>query len=399
MAGANDEPPRVASAGIVPSGEISAAATETVATETEYRDAITAFNADNSGPHTISLAASINITGATDPDYTNATQPLTIEGNGFALNGGTTRRVLDMSTGQQLTLLNLGVINGFSSGAGGAIEADGSVVVENSTFVNNTSDADGGALDVFDDLTVINSTFVGNTSNDGEGGAVDTSAGTGADVEIFGSTFALNVASTGRGGAVSSEGLVDATNSTFVGNEAASEGGAISIGGQDEGEAAFTYVTFASNLAPTGAQYVVGEENSVALSVAGTVVTDPLGGGENCAIVEGSTSTSAYSYEQGGASCGFTGTGDTENGADPQLGALDDNGGPTFTMLPADSSPLVGAIPAAACVTGVTQDQRGVTRPQSDGCDIGAVEVEVAPLAPLEPPVAPLVEVTPRFTG
>jgi hypothetical protein len=46
----------------------------------------------------------------------------------------------------------------------------------------------------------------------------------------------------------------------------------------------------------------------------------------------------------------------------------------------------------------VTTDQRGVTRPQGSGCDIGAVEV--VPAAPVEP-VAPATPVTApaRFTG
>jgi hypothetical protein len=45
----------------------------------------------------------------------------------------------------------------------------------------------------------------------------------------------------------------------------------------------------------------------------------------------------------------------------------------------------------------VVTDQRGVTRPQGSGCDIGAVEVEVAEpsLSPAAPPVAAVV----RFTG
>jgi hypothetical protein len=64
---------------------------------------------------------------------------------------------------------------------------------------------------------------------------------------------------------------------------------------------------------------------------------------------------------------------------DPLLGALVDNGGPTFTRLPADGSPAIDVIPEAACV--VARDQRNVPRPSPSGgnCDIGAVEV--APVA------------------
>jgi len=37
------------------------------------------------------------------------------------------------------------------------------------------------------------------------------------------------------------------------------------------------------------------------------------------------------------------------------------------------------AIDAGACVAGITTDQRGVSRPSGDGCDIGAYEFPVAP--------------------
>ena len=77
---------------------------------------------------------------------------------------------------------------------------------------------------------------------------------------------------------------------------------------------------------------------------------------------------------------------------DPVLGALANNGGPTQTLLPLTGSPLLDAIPPASC--GAAVDQRGITRPQGTGCDIGAVEVEVVTPAPAQAAV-----VTPKFTG
>ena len=79
--------------------------------------------------------------------------------------------------------------------------------------------------------------------------------------------------------------------------------------------------------------------------------------------------------------------------ADPQLGPLANNGGPTLTELPASTSPLIDRIPLAACPTaplapGITADQRGFARPSGLGCDIGPVEVQV-----------PTMAVVPRFTG
>ncbi len=69
---------------------------------------------------------------------------------------------------------------------------------------------------------------------------------------------------------------------------------------------------------------------------------------------------------------------DITNGGDPKLGPLLDNGGPTPTRLPLPGSSLRDRIPPsnAACAG---NDQRGVSRPQGLGCDIGATEVEVPP--------------------
>ena len=70
--------------------------------------------------------------------------------------------------------------------------------------------------------------------------------------------------------------------------------------------------------------------------------------------------------------------------ADPMLGALQDNGGPTETILPAPGSAAIGAVPAAECT--VHEDQRGEPRPGADksSCDIGAVET--GPSSGVQPP-------------
>ena len=67
--------------------------------------------------------------------------------------------------------------------------------------------------------------------------------------------------------------------------------------------------------------------------------------------------------------------------ADPLLGPLGNNGGPTPTMAPAQNSPAVDA----GAAFGLTRDQRGLARPSDfpnqanavDGTDIGAVERQV----------------------
>jgi hypothetical protein len=57
--------------------------------------------------------------------------------------------------------------------------------------------------------------------------------------------------------------------------------------------------------------------------------------------------------------------------ADPKLGPLADNGGPSWTHYPLTDSPVIDTAP---CVEPL--DQRHVTRPQGATCDIGAVEFD-----------------------
>jgi hypothetical protein len=122
----------------------------------------------------------------------------------------------------------------------------------------------------------------------------------------------------------------------------------------------------------------------------GTVIAQPVGVFANCAFGSPPTSTSYDLVDDN--SCALTGTGDEQGlGLDPLLAGLADNGGPTPTLLPADVSPLVDAIPLPDCTAGflgIVTDQRGLPRPASAGCDIGSVE--------LQNPARPL---TPRFTG
>lgn len=65
---------------------------------------------------------------------------------------------------------------------------------------------------------------------------------------------------------------------------------------------------------------------------------------------------------------------------DPLLGPLQDNGGATGTHALLAGSPAVNqVIPVENCIdmdgSLVTNDQRGVVRPQGVACDIGAFEV------------------------
>jgi hypothetical protein len=130
-----------------------------------------------------------------------------------------------------------------------------------------------------------------------------------------------------------------------------------------------------------------------ALTLFGTVLADNAAGGANCQAV--TLTSDGYNFADD-TSCALTGPGDRQGGTlDPGLGPLGDHGGPGPTRVPGAGSPLVDAIPTAACRTGpaatVTTDERGLPRPALGGCDIGAVEVQPEP----EPEPAP----APAFVG
>lgn len=396
---------------------VTAQSTMDVTDEASWRAALTALAADNSGPHTINILNSFDLTaGVSDPVY-DGTQDLTINGNGFTIDATGASKILDndfVGTPITITINDLTLLNGTDDlgdedgGAvetenrtivnntvfrdnhaednagsdGGAIDAgNGGVAITNSVFEDNTSEADGGAVDTGDSGTISQSTFAGNTATDGDGGAVDTS-NLGADLLVVRSTFNGNTAGT-NGGAMQAEGNVDATNTTITDNTSTNGGGGID---SVDGNVTLNYVTVVFNHDPIASDLTgEGDLSSFASLVGGN------GGGVNC-VFNGATIASSYNFAEDD-SCDFTGTGDQQNTPDPMIGDLADNGGPTQTMLPQAGSPLIDQIPSSSPCAGVVilTDQRGILRPQGTACDIGAVEVEVEVVA--------AVAVTPTFTG
>ena len=193
-------------------------------------------------------------------------------------------------------------------------------------------------------------------------------------------------------------------NSTITGNTEASFG-ALGI----EGDLSLNQVTLTNNTSlgqaednsassgrgNVGAFAVEGDAANVAaftFTSRNSVVAQPVGA-VNCTSFDTPATDDGYNFSDDD-SCGFTNpTSNVKTPNDPVLGALANNGGPTQTLLPLAGSPLLDAIPPASC--GATVDQRDITRPQGTGCEIGAVEVEVA----VVPTPAPATVVTPKFTG
>jgi hypothetical protein len=401
------------------------AAAAPVTTETELR---AAWSNDSS----LVLGASITLTDCspsggellrTDPT------DLAVEGNGFTITQTCPGARVAETTGGTLTLADVTVTGGDlvdptgDDVGGGGIKAGGALVatrvsVSGNSVTANASGgtyASGGGIWSAGVLTLQQSTVSDNTVTVTEspgiaaGGGIYTVGGT-----VDASTIARNEthgtdAAFGGGLEMGSSfsaplvGPLTLTNSTVTGNVASAPGGTSLGGGITTGtRVQLVYVTIADNSASGAAnvsadpttQFRTGEVQATA-----TVIASPAGVG-NCFFPKGYSSSLASSWVTD-ASCGSPTAGTVEGGADPQLGALGDNGGPTPTRLPAPTSPLLDAIPADACRAGdaaaVTTDQRGISRPQGVGCDIGAVEVAVR--SPVTPPPPPAVLSAPVFTG
>lgn len=291
------------------------------------------------------------------------------------------------TTGQgagELTFIRSSAVD--NGGPGVSCSACGDLVVTESTITGNVpagSTTGGGIVWAVDQdeptdertATITDSTVAGNTRVGPGGGLVVsivelTDDAPQAQVVVVRSTFSGNSATgaDGRGGGVyAATGEVHVDDSTFSGNSAEVTGGAVYT---STGDAVLRHATVVGNSAPTGAN--IG--TAAGLASFGSVVGAAAGGGADCAIA-GAATSAGYNVV-GDASCAFVGgPGDQSNVGDVQLGTLADNGGPTQTLLPLGTSPVAGAVPAAAC-TVFAVDQRGVTRPTGTDCEAGAVEIE-----------------------
>ena len=261
------------------------------------RDAFTQASA-SAIPSTITLQAAQTYTldscvaADGDLDYTNS-QPLTIVGNGSTIRQTCAGERVIESDGD-LTIQDV-IVTGGAAGAGalgGGIEAD------------------------TDDVTLVRSAVVGNAGGTGGGvGAIR--------VVLTDSTVADNQASS-SGGGVWADQTITATNSTVTGNSATIAGGGLAVVNTS---ITLLHATVAGNTAPAGANIQL-QPGSDTLIAFGSVVSLPLGGGANCDLAPGATTTSQGYNSTSDASCGLVGTGDVVT-ADPGLGSLAANGGPT----------------------------------------------------------------------
>jgi CSLREA domain-containing protein len=257
---------------------------------------------------------------------------------------------------------------------GAAVYSDGgSVTVDSSTVAANDSDRNGGGLYVSaGTLSIVDSEIDSNSALEW-GGGVAVAGGT---LTVDGSTMMDNASEFDGGAVYQSGGQVVLENSTLSNNGS----GTSSTSG--DGGALFT--TASATLKNVTAAF-----NSATSTVGGIATS---GAGEATlrnTILSGSSSgasgaeCNAVTSEGGNliedtSGCSITGSPSTYVEANPMLLGLGDNGGPTPTHKPNNTSPAIDGGDNTLCLS---DDQRGFARPD-DGpdadaiatCDIGAYE-------------------------
>ncbi len=290
-----------------------------------------------------------------------------------------------------LTITN----SALSGNSGSGIYNGGTATVTNSTLSGNSTPlGNGGGIDNGGTLTITNSTLSGNSAPDGSGGGISNAYGTtditdstlsnnsayydGGGIFNYGSltiknsTLSSNTSSNGSGGGVfhTDRNDMSVSNSTFSGNIALTGGGIYN----DDATVTLINSTFSGNLATFGDFGGSGIFNAGDLNYSNTIIANSIERLDCFTLLgPGTIGTNVNNLVEDG-SCPSTFTGD------PNLGSLQDNGGPTQTHALLTGSTAIDAGNAAVCAAAPVNnlDQRGVTRPQGAGCDIGSYEVDTS---------------------
>jgi hypothetical protein len=408
-----------------------------IAGDGSLRGELAAANA-NPGADTIDFAGGLSGTITLSGDALQIKDLVDIEGPGpsqlTVAQGSPTHRVIHIelkSTGP-VTIAGLHIANGTVSGPGGDIQNDyegaiGALTVSNCLITGGTAGQSGGGIDGVGaplivrsstisgnqaesgggiwlggpPFTIENSTISANSASNSGGGIIGELEGSGHSA-IIGSTVSANSGGVGGGGAsitIDTGATLTIANSTFAGNSAGGEGaGGLSLFSEGE-STTIEDSTFVGNRATGSGVGGLQELGATSQRLLDTIVAGNAGGS---APDIGGNWTTAFSLigNPAGATLTESVPGSDLLGVDPQLGPLQDNGGPTQTMAPAASSPALNRGGGS-----LGTDQRGDARPVlypgvpisgapgANGADIGAYELQ-APPVPLPSRSGPRVRVS-----
>jgi hypothetical protein len=390
---------------------------------TEFGHASLGECAAGNGDDVITLNSNITLSSAYGPDASgsglpNITSTMIIQagsGNTIArANASPDFRILYFVG--TLTLNGLTIQGGHTADDGGGIYGTGTLILNNSTVTGNTADTRGGGITVDEGSLILNnSQIVSNSvhpSGVGGGGGVrtrdtivsiahsminnNTVVGTlgnsrggglyinGGSLTITASTISANTITLpdSPGGGLYTVGTTTSiANSTISDNTATDIGGAIRHSGINGEALTISNSTISGNAAPNTGGISVARGPATFYS---TIVAN---NGTDCGFSAGTVTSSGYNLVENPGACTFASMGD-QIGIDPQLDPLQDNGGPTPTHQLSTTSP---ALDAGSCtIMALSTDQRGADFPRpndlpaianaSDGCDVGAYELQATPL-------------------
>ena len=301
-------------------------------------------------------------------NYTNDIVTLTdvtFNGNSASYGGGMHNLFCDCR------LTNVTFNNNSASAGGGMFIWFGSPILRNVTFSNNSASAGGGMHNIASESQLINVSFSNNTATSYGGGMYN---GIDSSPVLTNVTISDNSAPFG-GGVYNSEGSYPTlANVTISGNSATNGGGIYSSEGSYP---TLTNVTISGNSASAIGGGVYGYFGS------GLILKNTLIAGNTASTAgpdcSGTVTSFGYNLIQNIDGCTIEGD-ETGNiyGEDPLLGPLQDNGGATFTHALLPGSPAIDAADFTDPYGNpVTEDQRGVARPQGPANDIGAYEAEI----------------------
>lgn len=409
------------------------------------------MQADQSGEHvtvnlptgeydlTIQGSTSDASTGDLDVTATNGPTNITIAGAGAAtttINSqfpqyGADSRAFNVKSGR-LYLSGVTITGGLSDGNGGAIlvGGNGSLSVSNSVLTRNFVAYYGGAIAVIGgsaSALISDSTISHNAAGgfiSGDGGALYDEG----SLTVVRSTITANEALDGGGIYIAPP----APFVVFLVNSTVSENGAYHSGGGLYAGAATDVSLFSDTVTANQANfnddeghtsdYIGGgvyaesgssfdyEDTILADNTETAVFSPPFGFTRVTGECAGSIYSSGYNLLDNWdtSHCTvFKGLSD-QQGKNPDLDALADNGGPTQTHALESNSPAIDAGNPLGCPDGqggtLATDQRGYSRsPQGDNCDIGAYEFAgVAPATPTPTPAptpSPSPSPSPAATG
>ena len=301
------------------------------------------------------------------------TSDITIEGNGFTIDGRVRYRIFKVQRGK-LTINNMTLTQGVGSGlnaGGGAVwlEGTGRLEANRVVFSNNRGTSTGGAIgSKFWNIsfTVNDSHFVNNRA--GQGGAIGMNGG--GYATITNSSFINNRGSYSGGAIGSTSGSVKVSNSSFIGNQSG-KGGALHVDGGGGSDGAvpitLTHVTMLNNVASYGEGiYVDKEDNAdIAVRLRNSIIVGSADKVDDC---DARLAQNTNNFIADG-SCS------PKLSGDPMLEELGDTAA-RAALLP--GSPAIDAANPVYCAE---YDQTGRPRPLGYGCDIGAIELMPEPEA------------------